>query len=143
MLNADNEVFAGRLGHDRKLRRLAATLIPELLSVDYDEALLAVRKARKLVHMLEGGAGPRKSVSATAAALYARLPLECPRDALRVLHILDVTLRYIEEGVIDLREASEIAVHIGLPLTASSHLRLNEAANDHDVIIRPMPVIVD
>jgi hypothetical protein len=136
-LPENRDIFAVRLEHDRRLRRLAAQLVPDLIPLDYADAVFAIEKARKLVHLIDGGPGPKKQVSAAAAALYSRLPLENPRDALRTLRIIEAQIRYAEEGVLDLAEIQDLAVYLGAPVTASAHLLLNGAANDCDIIVRP------
>jgi hypothetical protein len=135
---ANRDVFSERLCHDRRLRRVAAFTVPDLLALSYEDGMAAVEKARKLVHLMEGGQGPLKAISAAAAALYARLPLECPSDALRVLHIIETTLRYIEEGVIDLQDSAGIAVHLGAPVERSKPHVL-APANDCELLIFPGP----
>ena len=138
-MDTDRAIFAEQIEHDRKLRRLAATLVPELLSLSSEEAAEAISKARKLVDLASGGVGPTKPVSAAAAELYAHLPLHSTRDALRTLHLIEENLRYIEEGVFDGKQPKDLARYLGGPIASSKHLRFNvgSAANDCDLIVMP------
>jgi hypothetical protein len=138
-LHEDRDVFFQQLEHDRRLRRLAMMLIPALLSLDYEESLVAVEKARKLVRLVEGLEGPIKPVPATAAALYAKLPLDSPRDALRVLHIIETSLCFAETGSVDARLTKDILIILGSPMSQAKHLRLATPApaNDVDLVILP------
>ena len=138
-MHEDRDVFSEQLIHDRRLRRLALTIIPDLLPLDYPDALAAVEKARKLVKIAEGGAGLTKAPTALAAALYSRLPLDSPRDALRVLHIIETSLCFAETGSVDARLTKDILTILGSSMSQATHLRLvgTAPANDCEMIIVP------